>query len=838
MRLFETVVSSQRRIERVAVLAIVLLAWALRVINLDTLPPGVDRDAASNGVVALQILFDGARPFFIAHMGAPQPLIVYLQAAAVFFAGAHIFTLRYVTAAIGMLTIPALYALSRSLRFKPAFAMVAALELAISLDHIHLSRLGLRAIFIPLCAVILLFLLSRALDRGRMRYWTALGVVLAGSMNTYLAAMFFPLLLIVLAGHQVIFNRAHIWWRWKNGAAFLGAALIVLLPLIMFVARYPDATFARADSVSLLRNPNYPQVGIVGVVTEKLLSQAKMFGIEWLGQYNPLSQPLLDPFWFVLFVVGAVAALFQFRSRKGGWLILSLFVMLLPDLLGGNEVYPHELRTSGVIPIAFLLCALGVSTILERIPVGGQRFAWGMIVLLMLWSGWHSYDLYFNQLAFMGQTIAQPLYNQTETTEGRWLAESKGPVLVPLNEFARQPVRYLAGLRAPILKSALGDDGTIRPNLLPTATMLLMPAHPGNSRTEGKIYTNDLAMYVLLSGDSAYLLPPLKSEAAAALDEELKSSPFTAVVEPTGNVAARAYSIADAASFLQFEIPNATDTAARFGDHADLIAYKLSDTRAVPGQTIDLTLVWRVLKRTADNDVIFIHLITAQNEAAAVFDIVPELGAYPTWVWKPGEVIVTHHQLKIPQRLKPGSYSLEFGLYDTLNGDRVNRIDESGASSDDRLILGRLKVAPSTPSHFKPSHVQTSQFGGQAELLGYDLQPGADPHSQRLTLYWEALSEMARDYTVFVHVLDATGNIVAQADHQPQDGNNPTSSWAPGEEIRDAVDLSLPMTVPSGDYRIEVGMYDLASGERLARNDANSAPAGDSLILDSPITLK
>lgn len=838
MRRFDTSLIAQRRIERVVVLAIVLLAWAMRVISLETLPPGVDRDTASNGVVALQILFEGARPFFIAHMGAPQPLIVYLQAAAIFFAGAHIFTLRFVTAAIGTLTIPALYALGRSLRFKPSFAMVAALGLAISLDHIHLSRLGLRAIFIPLCVVLLLFMLSRALDRGRMRYWTALGAVLAGSMYTYLAALFLPLLLIVLVGHQLIFSRKQIQWRWKNGLAFLGAALIVLLPLIVFAARYPDATFARADSVSLLRNPNYPQVGIAGVVAEKLLSQAKMFGIEWLGQYNPLSQPLLDPFWFVLFVIGAIAALFQFRSRKGGWLILALVVILLPDLFGGNELYPHELRTSGVIPIAFLLCALGVATILEHVPIDGRKLAWATIVVLMLWSGWHTYDLYFNQLAWMGRTVAQPLYNQTETTEGRWLAESKGPVLVPLNEFARQPVRYLAGQRAPTLKSALGDEGTIRPNLLPKATMLLMPAHPGNSRTEGKIYTNDPAMYVLLSGDNAYILPPLKPEAVAALDAKLKSSPFTPVAEPTGKVAARAYSLGDTVPYLQFDVPTETNDAVRFGDRADLLAYELSDKRAMPGQTIDLTLVWRVLNRTADNDVIFIHLITAQNEAAAVFDIVPELGAYPTWVWKPGEVIITHHPLKIPQRLKPGTYAIEFGLYDTLNGERVDRIDETGERLDDRLILDKVKVAPSTPTHFKPSHLQTAQFGGQARLLGYDLQAGEDNHSQHLTLYWQGLAEMARDYTVFVHVLDASGNIIAQADHQPQVGNNPTSSWEPGEEIRDTVDLALPLSAPTGDFRIEIGMYDLVSGERLGRNDANSTPPGDSVVLDSPILLR
>jgi 4-amino-4-deoxy-L-arabinose transferase-like glycosyltransferase len=97
-----------------------------------------------------------------------------------------------------------------------------------------------------------------------------------------------------------------------------------------------------------------------------------------------------------------------------------------------------------------------------------------------------------------------------------------------------------------------------------------------------------------------------------------------------------------------------------------------------------------------------------------------------------------------------------------------------------------------------------------------------------LALYWRSVQPLGRDYVVFVHLLDAQGNRVAQRDVAPLEGSYPTSQWQVGELLRDDQDLAIPSTVPPGTYQLAVGMYDPATMQQL-----NSAP-----ILIGPITVR
>jgi hypothetical protein len=121
----------------------------------------------------------------------------------------------------------------------------------------------------------------------------------------------------------------------------------------------------------------------------------------------------------------------------------------------------------------------------------------------------------------------------------------------------------------------------------------------------------------------------------------------------------------------------------------------------------------------------------------------------------------------------------------------------------------------------------------QAILLGYDLDPPAPgPGSTlHLTLYWQAQAEMEQDYTVFVHLLDAEGLLVAQHDSQPGGGSLPTSSWLEGEVIADEHPLRLDPNLPPGSYRLEVGLYLWPTMERLPVLDGAGQVQGDKVVL-------
>jgi hypothetical protein len=110
------------------------------------------------------------------------------------------------------------------------------------------------------------------------------------------------------------------------------------------------------------------------------------------------------------------------------------------------------------------------------------------------------------------------------------------------------------------------------------------------------------------------------------------------------------------------------------------------------------------------------------------------------------------------------------------------------------------------------------------------VSPGDD---LRLVLYWQAHARPERDYTVFVHVLDAAGELVAQRDNMPVDNTFPTTRWPVGPSIDDVHLVPLPPDMPAGEYRVMIGMYVWQTGERLPihRPDGEEVPDGG-LVLD------
>ncbi|MCB0197676.1 MAG: hypothetical protein KDJ65_37370, partial [Anaerolineae bacterium] len=75
--------------------------------------------------------------------------------------------------------------------------------------------------------------------------------------------------------------------------------------------------------------------------------------------------------------------------------------------------------------------------------------------------------------------------------------------------------------------------------------------------------------------------------------------------------------------------------------------------------------------------------------------------------------------------------------------------------------------------------------------------------------------EMATNYTVFIQLLDQTGQVVAQVDQQPLNGTAPTTTWLPDEILTDSYTLTPSAPLPAGDYQLIAGFYNAATGERL-----------------------
>jgi len=128
-----------------------------------------------------------------------------------------------------------------------------------------------------------------------------------------------------------------------------------------------------------------------------------------------------------------------------------------------------------------------------------------------------------------------------------------------------------------------------------------------------------------------------------------------------------------------------------------------------------------------------------------------------------------------------------------------------------------------------------SEANGWIRLKSYAVTAATQPGEEiLLTLRWQSLRAVRADYHVFVHLLDADNEKIAQRDGQPVQWLRPTSTWQPGEEIVDHYGLLLPAETAGGDYTIAVGLYEPNSGQRLPI----SAGPRDFAIELGPITVK
>ncbi len=142
-----------------------------------------------------------------------------------------------------------------------------------------------------------------------------------------------------------------------------------------------------------------------------------------------------------------------------------------------------------------------------------------------------------------------------------------------------------------------------------------------------------------------------------------------------------------------------------------------------------------------------------------------------------------------------------------------------------RLQSQGLQVLPAqNAAHFA--------VGDEIALLGYDWNPADPGRMAELTLYWKALAPVPTNYQVFVHLRDAAGAVVAQSD-KLNPGDYPTERWPLDKYVRDQHRFALPADLAPGEYRLTVGLWLMAEGQRLAVRDAAGELLGDSVVLQA-----
>jgi 4-amino-4-deoxy-L-arabinose transferase-like glycosyltransferase len=137
-------------------------------------------------------------------------------------------------------------------------------------------------------------------------------------------------------------------------------------------------------------------------------------------------------------------------------------------------------------------------------------------------------------------------------------------------------------------------------------------------------------------------------------------------------------------------------------------------------------------------------------------------------------------------------------------------------------VLAFLRQPYPRPIPEEPAVSLNANFSDMIELGGYslDLDGIAPDGTVQLGLYWQPLvAEFSKAYKVFVQLRNEDDQIVAQADHFVFENLLTASvliqAMQKGQWLRDTADLELPADLPSGTYRLLVGLYDPDTSERL-----------------------
>jgi hypothetical protein len=259
-----------------------------------------------------------------------------------------------------------------------------------------------------------------------------------------------------------------------------------------------------------------------------------------------------------------------------------------------------------------------------------------------------------------------------------------------------------------------------------------------------------------------------------------------------------------------------------------LRGFDLPRSQVAPGDKLAVTLYWQALTKL-DHDY-QIHLQFRAADGATVVEQSQRPGndGYSTVQWRQDEQLRDWRDLVVPPTTPAGNYELLVSV--TTANQTVGEVG-----------LGAIAVSGRPRQFTAPPVAQpiTATFGTQVQLLGVDainplsLPPGA---TLPLTLTWQVHATAPTPLIRFVHLLNDAGQVVAQQDAPPCNGECPATSWLENEILLDPARLALPANLPTGDYQLAVGWYEEATQQRLAGVDATGHPLADQVLV-LPLTV-
>ncbi|MBE2199401.1 MAG: hypothetical protein IAE79_12380 [Anaerolinea sp.] len=235
----------------------------------------------------------------------------------------------------------------------------------------------------------------------------------------------------------------------------------------------------------------------------------------------------------------------------------------------------------------------------------------------------------------------------------------------------------------------------------------------------------------------------------------------------------------------------------------------------------------RILGRAFDEAIAVTTAANASGETAVLLNFPSWLAPTATYAIGHEGVLfwpdyVPHRELTTVHTGQPAD--LVFARVDAIRPQMPYFYGVTGSTPDWQALRGQPTAV------FVTTYTETAVTLHPAGQLGHPASPGAPlatfihndqpalillsaTHAPRptpdLVLTWQLTAPLPT-HTVFIHLLDANGQLIAQADGDPLAGSYPFAIWQPGEVVLDA-----RRATAVGAVQVLVGVYDWTTGERL-----------------------
>ena len=288
--------------------------------------------------------------------------------------------------------------------------------LAVSFWHINFSRIGFRAILVPLILTFSFYLLFYGFRTKKTWAFILAGIAFGLGFHTYIAFRLAVLIIpVILLFYWFIYKRQNLQKQFFLFVfCFLFFVFIIAAPIGFYFLENPENFMSRSTGISIFSQPEP-----IKELGKSLIVHLAMFNIagDYNWRHNVSGSPVL--FWPVgiLFLIGIFYSIRQclislkkrnwplFGSHSeiiGYWLLITWwFIMILPGILT-YEGIPHCLRCIGAIPPTFIFVGIGGEFLYRNIKKIFKRDSllyrlMGLVpVLLVICFVFLQFNKYFN----------------------------------------------------------------------------------------------------------------------------------------------------------------------------------------------------------------------------------------------------------------------------------------------------------------------------------------------------------------------------------------------------------------------------------------------------------